>query len=191
MALPRGKCQVKSRWCNLGIYISSSSTIQLVVTFSSQTHRDTDTPPLYVYHHHLDQVYELCPCARRANHDPHHHHHHNRPHNRHHHHLEQVYELCPCARQAGHAVTGATGILLFFRSEEINQKLWTFIQINQKKWIRNCEFQWDLNHQPTAGQKDEISPRNWSELWDLSDQTHWRHSRRHHGRCKVRLFMGI
>ena len=27
----------------------------------------------------------------------------------------QVYELCPCARRAGHAVTGATGILLFFR----------------------------------------------------------------------------
>jgi len=26
----------------------------------------------------------------------------------------QVYELCPCARRAGHAVTGATGILLFF-----------------------------------------------------------------------------
>ena len=29
--------------------------------------------------------------------------------------LHQVYELCPCARRAGHAVTGATGILLFFR----------------------------------------------------------------------------
>merc|ERR1719266_991751 len=30
----------------------------------------------------------------------------------------QVYELCPCARRAGHAVTGATGILLFFRFVE-------------------------------------------------------------------------
>ena len=37
----------------------------------------------------------------------------------------QVYELCPCARRAGHAVTGATGILLFFRCllEKINQIL--------------------------------------------------------------------
>ena len=29
----------------------------------------------------------------------------------------QVYSHCPSARQAGHAVTGATGILLFYRSE--------------------------------------------------------------------------
>ena len=30
--------------------------------------------------------------------------------------MVQVYSVCPGVRQAGHALTGATGILLFFRS---------------------------------------------------------------------------